>query len=188
MYLGPDVRFRRWIIPRPASAYGSRSSGSAASVRGLTSQSERLQPPAGGRRSKRQRASSALQMCMNCRDAEARPRGFEPLTFGSVDRRGSARFGSSKPYSGTRCAKKAPENQNRRPVDRRQLPLRVGTLAPGGERAQGPRQLRRLPLVLGGRLSPRPLDARRSFGSGPRGRRSFDPELVEQGAERGWCW
>jgi len=35
-------------------------------------------------------------------------------------------------------------------LDRPQPPLRVGTLAPGGERAQGPRQVRRPPLVLRG--------------------------------------
>jgi hypothetical protein len=45
--------------------------------------------------------------------AEARPRGFEPLTFGSVDRRGRARFGSTKPNSGSHVAKKSPEIQNR---------------------------------------------------------------------------
>src|SRR5665648_357197 len=59
----------------------------------------------------------------------ARPREFEPLTFGSV------------------AAKMAPEHRNRGQFDRRQLALGVGTLAPRGERAQGPRQVRRLLVV-----------------------------------------
>jgi hypothetical protein len=37
--------------------------------------------------------------------SRARPRGFEPLTFGSVDRRGSAKFGCSKPNSVAQVAK-----------------------------------------------------------------------------------
>jgi hypothetical protein len=36
-----------------------------------------------------------------------RPRGFEPLTFGSVDRRGSAKFGSNKPNTVAQVAKKS---------------------------------------------------------------------------------
>ncbi len=90
----------------------------------------------------------------------ARPRGFEPLTFGSVDRRGSARFGSSKPFRLLRRANKAPEIRIAGQLDRCQLPLRVGTLAPGGERTQGPRQVRRLPLVPSGRESMRLRNAR----------------------------
>ena len=35
------------------------------------------------------------------------------MTFGSVDRRGRARFGSTKPNSGSQVAKKSPEIQNR---------------------------------------------------------------------------
>jgi hypothetical protein len=91
---------------------------------------------------------------------EARPRGFEPLTFGSVDRGDSARFGSSKPFRSLRCARKAPENQNRRPARPPPPALEVGTLAPGGGRAEGPRQVRRLPLVRCGRLFLGPRRAR----------------------------
>jgi hypothetical protein len=39
----------------------------------------------------------------------ARPRGFEPLTFGSVDRRLRRENGSSKPNPGSKCARNAPE-------------------------------------------------------------------------------
>ena len=42
-----------------------------------------------------------------------RPRGFEPLTFGSVDRRLRREFGSSKPNSRGRVARKSPEIKNR---------------------------------------------------------------------------
>jgi steroid delta-isomerase-like uncharacterized protein len=49
---------------------------------------------------------------------DSRPRGFEPLTFGSVDRRGSAIFGSGKPNPGPSVAKKAPKNQDRGLFDR----------------------------------------------------------------------
>jgi hypothetical protein len=41
----------------------------------------------------------------------ARPTGFEPVTFGSVDRRGWAKFGSTEPNLLVGGAKKAPENQ-----------------------------------------------------------------------------
>jgi len=55
----------------------------------------------------------------------ARPRGFEPLTFGSVDRRGTAKCGSTKPNSGCGGARKAPENRNRGRI-RRAPPTRLG--------------------------------------------------------------
>src|SRR5829696_6150516 len=43
---------------------------------------------------------------------KARPRGFEPLTFGSVDRGLGDSFGSSKPNRVPKGAKNAPENRN----------------------------------------------------------------------------
>jgi hypothetical protein len=46
----------------------------------------------------------------------ARPSGFEPETFGSVDRGDHARFGSSKPNPEHRVAKKSPEKSETRPV------------------------------------------------------------------------
>jgi len=62
-------------------------------------------PPHGVRQAPKIPSSTGIQV--------ARPRGFEPLTFGSVDRRGSARFGSSKPNAGSQVAKKSPESQDR---------------------------------------------------------------------------
>src|SRR5215217_8018785 len=43
---------------------------------------------------------------------KARPRGFEPLNFGSVDRGLGDSFGSSKPNRVPKGAKNAPENRN----------------------------------------------------------------------------
>jgi hypothetical protein len=48
----------------------------------------------------------------------ARPRGFEPLTFGSVGQLGRARFGSGKPNSGPQRRPKSPTRQNRSLFDR----------------------------------------------------------------------
>jgi hypothetical protein len=65
--------------------------------------------------------------------SRARPTGFEPVTFGSVDRRGRARFGSTKPNSGSQVAKKSPEIQNRGHYPPRRavwLAVRRGTLTP----------------------------------------------------------
>jgi hypothetical protein len=47
------------------------------------------------------------------RRPRARPRGFEPLTFGSVDRRGSARFGLAKANFGIPGRQQVAKNQNR---------------------------------------------------------------------------
>ena len=43
---------------------------------------------------------------------QARPTGFEPLTFGSVDRGLDTSFGSSKPNLPARLAKNSPENRS----------------------------------------------------------------------------
>jgi hypothetical protein len=66
---------------------------------------------------------------------QARPRGFEPLTFGSVERRGSAESGSSKPNLAPQVAKKSPRSQNRGQFDRRQLAGLAGGHARSSQRA-----------------------------------------------------
>lgn len=47
----------------------------------------------------------------SARLSEARPRGFEPLTFGSVDRRLARRFGSIEPFSLVSLARNSPETR-----------------------------------------------------------------------------
>jgi hypothetical protein len=67
--------------------------------------------PRPDRRLRRCRVAVAAQVIgpVATRFLRARPRGFEPLTFGSVDRRGSAKFGSSKPDEAPRVAESRPK-------------------------------------------------------------------------------
>src|SRR5215207_8628529 len=77
----------------------------------------------------------------------ARPRGFEPLTFGSVDRGVRDKFGSNKPNLALKGAKNAPESRDRgqdggeshEPKRPRPPPLKVPALRDGHACSRGKR-------------------------------------------------
>jgi prevent-host-death family protein len=77
------------------------------------------------------------------------------VTFGSVDRRDRATFGSSKPNAGSQVAQKSPEIQNRGHIHRvEQLAGRAaGDACSYGERAYDPPHVRHLLLVLSRRVA-----------------------------------